>query len=83
MNPVLAIATYLIIWWLAFFTMLPIGAKSHHEADEPPPPGSEPGAPLAHRLGMKALWAAGIAAVVWIGVYWAVSVDVFGVLQAH
>ena len=80
MNPVLGVAVYMILWWLSFFVMLPIGARSHHEAGEPPPPGSEAGAPLAHRLGFKALLATGAAAVVWIGVYWAVSVDLFHVV---
>ncbi|HWA00858.1 MAG TPA: DUF1467 family protein [Caulobacterales bacterium] len=83
MSPVLAIAVYVIIWWLAFFAVLPLGAKSHHEAGEAPPPGSEAGAPLAHRLPMKAGLAAAIAAVVWLGVYWGVSVDLFGVLRAR
>jgi predicted secreted protein len=32
MNLLLGIAIYVIVWWLAFFTMLPIGAQSHHEA---------------------------------------------------
>ena len=81
MNPVLGAAVYLLLWWLAFFTMLPIGARSHHEADQPPPRGSDPAAPLAHKLGLKALLAAGIAAVVWVGVYWAVSVDLFHVIS--
>jgi len=81
MNPVLGVAVYLILWWLAFFTMLPIGARSHHEAGEPPPPGSDPGAPLVHKLGLKALLAAGVAAVFWGVVYWAVSVDLFHVLS--
>ena len=63
MNPVLGVAIYTILWWLAFFALLPIGAKSHHEAGEPPPPGSEAGAPLVHGLKFKALWAAAIAAV--------------------
>jgi predicted secreted protein len=79
MSPVLGVAVYIIIWWLAFFTMLPFGARSHHEAGEAPPPGSERGAPLAHRLGFKALMAAGIAAIVWLFVAWGVSVDLFSV----
>ncbi|HYD85869.1 MAG TPA: DUF1467 family protein [Vitreimonas sp.] len=77
MSPFLGIAIYLILWWLAFFTMLPIGAQSHHEAGEEVVPGAERGAPRVHKLGQKALWAAGIAAVLWLGVAWAVSVDLF------
>jgi len=78
MSLFLGIAIYVILWWLAFFVMLPIGAQSLHEADEQSAPGVERGAPKSHRVRQKALWAAGIAAVVWLGVAWAVSVDLFG-----
>jgi predicted secreted protein len=77
MSPVLGLAIYLVLWWLAFFTVLPIGARSHHEADEESVPGAERGAPRVHNLRLKALWAAGIAAIVWLGIAWAVSVDLW------
>ena len=82
MSIQLAIAIYLILWWLSFFTMLPLGAQSHHEADEVVNPGIERGAPRAHNLGRKALYAAGIAAILWLGVAWAVATDVIG-LRPH
>ena len=78
MSLFLSIAIYVILWWLSFFLMLPVGAQSHHEADEPVVAGAEAGAPKVHNLGKKALWAAGIAAVLWLFVFWAVSVDLFG-----
>ncbi len=77
MNLFLGIAIYIILWWLAFFAMLPIGAQSLYEADEAAPPGVERGAPKAHRLGLKALLAAAIAAALWLFVAWAISVDLF------
>jgi predicted secreted protein len=79
MNLFLGIAIYVILWWLAFFTMLPLGAQSLHEADEQAAPGVERGAPRAHRLRLKALLAAAIAAIAWLGVAWAISVDLFNV----
>ncbi|MBY0568052.1 MAG: DUF1467 family protein [Hyphomonadaceae bacterium] len=79
MTLFLGIAIFVILWWLAFFVMLPMGAQSLHEADEASVPGVERGAPKSHHLGKKALWATGIAAVVWLGVAYAVSVDLFGV----
>jgi predicted secreted protein len=78
MNPVMGIAIYFILWWLSFFIMLPIGAQSAHEAGEQVVPGAEAGAPQKPNLGRKALWAAAIAAVLWLGVFWAISVDLFG-----
>jgi predicted secreted protein len=78
-NLFLGIAIYLILWWLAFFTMLPIGAQSLHEAGEEGAPGIERGAPKSHGLGRKALFATLIATVLWLGVAWAISIDLFGV----
>jgi predicted secreted protein len=78
MNPLLGVAIYVILWWLSFFVMLPVGAQSPHEAGETVEPGSEVGAPKVHNVRKKALWAAGIAAVLWLFVFWAVSVDLFG-----
>jgi len=81
MNPILGTAIFIILWWLAFFLLLPFGAKSFHEAGETPPAGTEAGAPQFHRLGMKALIAAAIAFVLWFAVAWAIKVDLFHVIQ--
>ena len=78
MNLFLGIAIYLILWWLSFFVMLPMGAHSAHEQGEQYVPGAEHGAPKVHNLRLKMLLAAGIAAVLWLGVAWAISVDLFG-----
>lgn len=77
MNPLLGAAIYVIVWWLVFFTVLPIGAQSPHEGEEASVPGVDRGAPKAHNLRLKALLAGAIAAVVWLGVAWGVSVDLF------
>jgi len=79
MNPVMSVAVYVILWWLAFFMMLPMGAQSLHEADEAAAPGVERAAPVKPRLWMKALWAAALAGVLWFGVYLAVQADLFAV----
>lgn len=82
MSLFLGVAIYVILWWLSFFVMLPMGAQSAHEADEETVPGVERGAPRVHNLGRKALLAAGIAAVLWLGVAWAVAVDLMGLSTA-
>jgi predicted secreted protein len=79
MNLFLGVAIYVILWWLSFFVMLPLGAQSPHEANEASVPGVERGAPKSHRLGLKMAWATGIAAALWLGVAWAISVDLFRV----
>lgn len=81
MTQFLGVAIYVILWWLAFFVTLPLGAASLHETDEASAPGTERGAPRVHNLGVKALIASGIAAVLWLGVAWAISVDLFSMLR--
>lgn len=78
MSLFLGVAIYLILWWLSFFVMLPMGAQSPHEGDEETVPGVERGAPKSHRLGLKAALAAGVAAILWLFTAWAISVDLFG-----
>jgi predicted secreted protein len=65
MDPILAAAAWFILWWLCFFIMLPIGVRSLGESGELEP-GHDHGAPSRPNLGRKALWAAGLATVVWI-----------------
>jgi predicted secreted protein len=78
MNIFLGIAIYVILWWLSFFVMLPMGAQSLHEADEAAVPGVERGAPKSHHLKKKMLLAAIIAVPIWLFVAWAISVDLVG-----
>lgn len=59
-----SIMTYLIVWWLVLFCLLPIGVRSQLE-DGDVTPGSEPGAPVETGLWRKAVWATGISVVVW------------------
>ena len=54
----------IVAWWLAFFAMLPIGVRSQLE-DGHVVPGTEPSAPTAPNLGLKAIWALAIAVVIW------------------
>lgn len=49
----LAVAVYLTIWFTLLFAVLPIGVRSQAENGDVVP-GSEPGAPIAPRLLLKA-----------------------------
>lgn len=59
----LAAALFLTIWFIVLFAVLPFGVRSQHETGEVVP-GSDPGAPAAPRLFVKALWTTVIAAVI-------------------
>lgn len=50
----LAVAIYITIWFTVLFAILPIGVRSQQE-DGLVIPGTEPGAPVAPRLVVKAI----------------------------
>ena len=55
MNTTLAVAIYFILWWTVLFAVLPWGVRSHREAGQGVPEGSDPGAPVVPQLIKKAL----------------------------
>ena len=61
-----AIAIYITIWWIALFAILPLGVKSQHEDADGRLLGTDPGAPIAPRLLLKAGLTTLVAAVVFI-----------------
>jgi len=63
------LAIYFIVWWLVLFTVLPFGAKSHHEADAHIEPGNAPSAPLNPRILFKFAITTIISAVAFALVY--------------
>lgn len=68
-----AIAIYFVIWWIVLFAILPFGVKNAHEAGEATLEGNEPGAPVRHQMGKKALITTIVAAVVFVGLFGALK----------
>jgi len=68
MSLPLSIAIYFTIWWVVLFAILPFGVRSLHE-EGGAPPGSDPGAPVNPRLGVKAIWTTAVSAVVFAAVW--------------
>ena len=61
------LAIYLMIWWVTFFAVLPIGGNvSHHEAGVESQAGNDPAAPVFHNLGKKVKWNSLVALGVWL-----------------
>ncbi|NKB57061.1 MAG: DUF1467 family protein [Alphaproteobacteria bacterium] len=65
MGPVSGVVTYVVLWWLVFFMVLPWGVSRA----ENPEPGHEVGAPDKPRLwlkvGVTTLVSAVLLAIVW------------------
>jgi predicted secreted protein len=59
-----AVVTYLTLWWIVLFCVLPFGARSQAEAGEIVA-GTDPGAPVMPNIKKKLLWTTLITFVVW------------------
>ena len=63
-------AIYFVMWWIVLFLTLPFGVRSQHE-DGGGAPGTDPGAPVATRMGRKLIWNDGDFAVIFGIAQWA------------
>ncbi len=61
------IVTYVLVWWLALFCVLPIGARPIEQAD--PETGGWRGTPAKPQIALKALGTTLLAVVFWLIVY--------------
>lgn len=76
-DPVLNLAIFIICWWMAFFVMLPLRVSAVDQADAAK--GHDAGAPRHPLILKKALWAAGLGAVLWAITFAVVWFDPFHV----
>jgi predicted secreted protein len=62
-------AIYFVLWWIVLFLTLPFGVRSQHEDGEGAGqviPGTDPGAPVAARMGRKLIWTTLISAALFV-----------------
>jgi predicted secreted protein len=69
------IVVFVIIWWLVFFMILPIGVRSPEEAGVEVEPGHAPSAPVRPRIGLKAGATTLISVALWGIAYWIIEAD--------
>ncbi len=66
------IAVFLVAWWIVLFAVLPWG----NAPEENPGEGHIASAPAKPRLRLKFLITTGLAAIIWLGIYLAVEMDI-------
>jgi predicted secreted protein len=64
------ILVYFLIWWVVLFAVLPWGVR----VPENPEPGHAPSAPSNPHVGLKLIVTSAVAAAIWTGVWYALSV---------
>ena len=70
MGLVTGIVVYVILWWVVFFTLLPVGVRTPGESGGSAEPGHADSAPLRPYMLRKVVAASLIAAALWGAYYW-------------
>jgi predicted secreted protein len=72
-----SIIIYVMIWWIIFFSILPVGIKSNKEAFRDSIEGIDPGAPKNPKIGKKFLITTIITSIFFIMIYYIVELGFF------
>ena len=70
-----SIIVYVLIWWIIFFSVLPIGIKSNKEKFRGNIEGVDPGAPNNPKIGKKFFITTIITSIIFIVIYYLVKFD--------
>ena len=70
-----SIIVYVMIWWIIFFSVLPIGIQSNKEVFKEKIEGMDPGAPNNPKIVKKFLITTIITSIIFIVIYYLVEFD--------
>ena len=76
-----SIIVYVIIWWIVFFSVLPIGIKHNDKQFNKNLEGIDPGAPKNPNILKKFLYTTLITTVIFVGIYYIVASDHFNLRE--
>ena len=68
-----SIIVYVLIWWIIFFSVLPVGIQSNKEKFKEKIEGVDPGAPINPKIGKKFLITTLITSIIFIVIYYLVE----------
>ena len=72
-----SIIIYVMIWWIIFFSILPIGIKSNKEVFKDSIEGLDPGAPKNPKIAKKFLLTTIITSILFTMIYYVVDLGYF------
>ena len=76
-----SIIVYVIIWWIVFFSILPIGIQSNKEAFKERLEWFDPGAPKNPNIAKKFLTTTIITSILFIVIYYLVNNGFFNLRE--
>jgi predicted secreted protein len=72
-----SLIVFICIWWIVFFSVLPVGIKSEKLKFKESLHGNDPGAPKNPNIIKKFLITTLITSIIFFGIYYAVSNNYF------
>ena len=76
-----SIIVYVLIWWVIFFSVLPLGIQSTKKKFEERIDGLDPGAPINPRIGKKFLITTIITSIIFIVIYYLVKFNLLNLRE--
>ena len=76
-----SIIIYVIIWWIIFFSVLPVGIQSNKDKFQEKIAGVDPGAPKNPKIGKKFLITTLITTIIFFVIYYLVNVDLLNLRE--
>ena len=70
-----SIIVYVMIWWIIFFSVLPVGIQSNKEIFKEKIEGMDPGAPKNPKIRIKFLITTLITTIIFVVIYYLVEFD--------
>ena len=76
-----SIIVYVLIWWIIFFSVLPVGIQSNKEKFREKIGGIDPGAPNNPKIGKKFLITTIITSIIFIVIYYLVEFNLLNLRE--
>ena len=76
-----SIIVFVIIWWIIFFSVLPVGIQSNKEKFRERIEGIDPGAPKNPKIAKKFLITTIITTLIFVVVYYLVKIDLLNLRE--
>ncbi len=76
-----SIIVYVLIWWIIFFSVLPIGIQSNKEKFKQKIEGIDPGAPNNPKIGKKFFITTRRTTIIFMVIYYLVKFDLLNLRE--
>ena len=70
-----SLIVYISIWWIVFFSILPIGIRSENKEFKADLQGNDPGAPKNPKIAKKFILTTIMTTIIFLVIYYLVSND--------